>query len=72
MLSLTGCQNASEKQSLTVEKLDEGLREPLRHGVSIRQASRITGISFGIVRKFRNRENTENRPRVLTIAAHDS
>lgn len=52
MLCLTGCQNASEYQSLTVEKRDEGLRELLRHGVSIRQASRITGISFGIVRKF--------------------
>jgi len=52
MQELTGCQNASEYQSLTVEKRDEGLREMLRHGVSIRQASRITGISFGIVRKF--------------------
>jgi len=52
MRSLTGCQNASQYQSLTVEKRDEGLRELLNHGVSIRQASRITGISFGIVRKF--------------------
>ena len=52
MRSLTGCQDASEYRSLTAEKRDEGLRELLRHGVSIRQASRITGISFGIVRKF--------------------
>jgi len=52
MRSLTGCQNPSEYQSLTVEKRDEGLRELLKHGVSIRQASRITGISFGIVRKY--------------------
>ena len=52
MRRLTGCQNATEYQTLTVEKRDEGLREMLRHGVSIRQASRITGISFGLVRKF--------------------
>ena len=52
MKRLTGCQNASEYQSLTVEKRDEGLREMLRQGVSIRQTSRITGVSFGIVRKY--------------------
>lgn len=52
MRRLTGCESASEYQSMTTEKRDEGLRELLRHGVSIRQASRITGISFGIVRKF--------------------
>ena len=51
MQRLTGCKNASEYQSLTVEKRDEGLREMLRHGASIRQTSRITGVSFGIVRK---------------------
>ncbi len=51
MRKITGCQNASEYQSLTAEQRDEGLRELLRHGVSIRQASRITGVSFGIVRK---------------------
>jgi len=52
MRSLTGCQNASGYQLLTVEKRDEGIRELLKHGVSIRQASRITGISFGIMRKY--------------------
>ena len=52
MRGLTGCQNATEFRSLTPEKRDAGLRELLRHGVSIRQASRITGISFGIVRKY--------------------
>ena len=56
MQSLTGCKNASEYQSLTAEKRDKGLEELLRHGVSIRQASRITGISFGIVRKFVTRQ----------------
>ena len=34
------------------EKRDKGLGELLKHGVSIRQASRITGISYGVVRKF--------------------
>jgi len=52
MRRITGSQNASEYQSLTTEKRDEGLRELLRRGGSIRQISRITGISFGIVRKF--------------------
>ena len=56
MRKLTGCENASEYQSLTAEKRDEGLGELLRHGVSIRQASRITGTSFGIVRKLVPRE----------------
>ena len=31
MRSLTGCQSASEYQSLTVEKREEGLRELLKH-----------------------------------------
>ena len=52
MRRLTGCVNASEYQALSPEKRDEGLRKLLKKGVSIRQASRITGISFGIVRKF--------------------
>ena len=56
MRSLTGCENASEYQSLTAVKRDKGLGELLRAGVSIRQASRITGISFGIVRKFVTRQ----------------
>ena len=52
MRRLAGCVNASEYQALAPEKRDEGLRKLLKKGVSIRQASRITGISFGIVRKF--------------------
>ena len=56
MRKLTGCENALEYQSLTAEKRDEGLGKLLGHGVSIRQAGRITGISFGIVRKFVPRE----------------
>jgi len=56
MKRLTGCENASEYQALTAEKRDKGLGELLKRGVSIRQASRITGISFGIVRKFVARE----------------
>ena len=51
MEKLTGCRNAAEYQALPVEQRDEGLRTMLAQGVSLRQASRITGISFGIVRK---------------------
>ena len=66
MRSLTGCKNASEYQSLTAEKRDKGLGELLRHGVSIRQASRITGISFGIVRKFVEKPREHREPSETT------
>ena len=51
MKKLTGCESASAYQSLGAQQRDEGLREMLAQGVSLRQAARVTGISFGIVRK---------------------
>ena len=51
MRRITGCQNASEFQLLKADQRDKGLTELIRQGGSIRQISRITGISFGIVRK---------------------
>ena len=52
MRQISHCNNAAEFQKLPVGKRDAALRKMLDAGVSIRQASRITGISFGIVRKF--------------------
>ncbi len=50
---LSHCNNAAEFQALPVKERDSCLKRMLKSGVSIRQASRITGISLGIVRKFR-------------------
>ncbi len=50
----SGCENAAEFQSLEKEKRDAALRKALKRGVSIRQASRLTGVSPGVVRKFVN------------------
>ena len=48
----SGCENAAEFQGLAMEKRDAALREALKGGVSIRQASRLTGISIGVIRKI--------------------
>lgn len=52
MRQISRCGNATEFQKLPVRERDAALRKLLDAGVSIRQASRITGVSFGIVRKF--------------------
>ena len=48
----SGCKNAAEFQKLERNKQDSALRKVLKGGVSIRQASRLTGISIGMIRKF--------------------
>jgi len=45
------CSNASEFQALEIAYRDQFLKELRRNGLSIRQISRLTGVSFGIVRK---------------------
>jgi len=50
--SISGCKNAAEFQSLDNEKREKHLKELRAKGLSIRQISRLTGVSFGIVRKF--------------------
>ena len=52
MKKISGCENAAEFQGLPVEMRNAALSRMLKKGVSIRQASRITGVSVGIVRKF--------------------
>ena len=46
------CKNVSEFQSLDVKLRDKYLKKFREDGLSIRQISRMTGVSFNIVRKF--------------------
>lgn len=46
------CKNASEFQSLDIRARDKCLKKFREDGLSIRQISRMTGVSFNIVRKF--------------------
>jgi len=55
MRKLSGCDSAAEFQTLPPDKRDRALKSLLKKGASIRQASRVTGISVGIVRKFYGR-----------------
>ena len=48
----SGCKSAAEFQRLERDKRDAALRKALNEGVSIRQASRLTGISIGVIRKI--------------------
>ena len=56
MKKICACENAAEFQTLPTEKRNAALSQLLKKGVSIRQASRITGVSVGVVRKFTERE----------------
>ena len=52
MQRFSGCDIAAKFQALPMERREKALRKMLEAGVSIRQASRITGVSFGVVRKY--------------------
>ena len=45
----SGCETTAEFRGLERSKRDEVLRKALKEGVSIRQASRLTGISVGVI-----------------------
>ena len=49
---VSGCSSVSDFQQLPIDKRNTALSQILSSGVSIRQACRLTGLSFGIVRKF--------------------
>ena len=49
--SITKCASATAFQSLDIARRDIYLKELRTHGLSIRQISRLTGISVGIIRK---------------------
>ena len=48
---LSGVENTAEFQKMAEEKRDKSIAKLKSHGLSIRQISRLTGISFAIVRK---------------------
>jgi len=48
----TKCENVAQFQSLDVKTRDKHLKKLREKGVSIRQLSRLTGISYSVVRKF--------------------
>lgn len=52
MWEITRCKNATEFQSLPTEQRNRALERMLKSGASIRQVSRMTGVSFGVVRKY--------------------
>ncbi len=49
---ISKCKTAIDFQNLNTEKHDKYLKLCREKGISIRQLSRLTGISFNIVRKF--------------------
>ena len=49
---ISKCKNATEFQGLDSAKRDKYLKLCRDKGISIRQLSRLTGVSFNIVRKF--------------------
>lgn len=49
---ISGCASATEFQALDAAERDGYLPQILAAGVSVRQASRLTGTSIGVVRKF--------------------
>ena len=46
------CESVAEFQALDIPARDKYLRILRDEGLSIRQLSRLTGVSFNIVRKF--------------------
>ena len=52
MKRISGCGNAAEFQQIPKARQEKSLQEMLKAGVSIRQACRLTGLSFGFVRRF--------------------
>ncbi len=49
---ISKCENVSEFQNLEIAKRDKYLKKLKEKGVSIRQLSRLTGVSFSAIRKF--------------------
>ena len=51
MRKLSGCNNVTEFQALNANQRNTILLDMLMARVSAKQASRITGVSYGVVRK---------------------
>ena len=51
MQRLSGCRNVTEFQQLDVNVRDDVLYDMWMAGISMSQANRVTGISYGVIRK---------------------
>ena len=51
MHKISGCKTVTEFQALAVKVRDEMLRKIREAGISMKQTSRTTGISYGVIRK---------------------
>ena len=51
MQDLSGCDNVTQFQALGTEARNKALREMCKAGISINRASRMTGISYGVIKK---------------------
>ena len=51
MYNISGCRNVTQFQALEKDKRDRALREMWKAGISMSRANRMTGISFGVIRK---------------------
>ena len=49
---ISKCNNPTEFQALDIKTRDKCLKKFKENGLSIRQISRLTGVSFNIIRKF--------------------
>ncbi len=52
MQDVSGCRNVTEFQALPVEQRNAALLSMVMAGVTVNQASRITGISYGVISKI--------------------
>lgn len=59
----TRCSSVDEFQELSTEVRDKALTVLTEEGLSIRQISRLTGVSFGVVRRFQQPPKEESETR---------
>jgi len=52
MNNISGCSNAEEFLKLDEKKREEYIREIRSKKMSIRQISRLTGVSIGVIRRI--------------------
>jgi REP element-mobilizing transposase RayT len=50
--NVSGCSNTTEFQALDENRRNQYIRELKKNSLSARQISRLTGISYGIIRKY--------------------
>lgn len=64
------CKSAAEFQALDVKTRDRCLARFRENGLSIRQISRLTGVSFGIVRNSHERKSEHKEPSPVQSQSH--